>query len=56
MNNSGKHGSGDCSFCGKKHDETKWLIAGPQKVKICGDCVELCVDMIDGWEKGDKRG
>jgi ATP-dependent Clp protease ATP-binding subunit ClpX len=36
-----------CSFCGKKQDEVKKLIAGPM-VYICDECVELCGDMIEG--------
>lgn len=36
-----------CSFCGKTQDEVDRLIAGPG-VYICDECVELCVDIIDG--------
>jgi len=35
-----------CSFCGKKQDQVKRLIAGPG-VYICNECVELCFDIID---------
>ncbi len=47
------HGSGNggdsptCSFCGKKQEEVRKLIAGPM-VYICDECVELCGDMIEG--------
>lgn len=34
-----------CSFCDKRQDEVKKLIAGP-KVFICNECVELCEDII----------
>lgn len=34
-----------CSFCGKKQDEVKKLIAGPT-VYICDECIELCNDII----------
>jgi len=34
-----------CSFCGKRQDEVRKLIAGPA-VNICDECVELCVDII----------
>lgn len=34
-----------CSFCGKKQDEVKKLIAGPT-VYICDECVMLCVEII----------
>ncbi|MCP3680848.1 MAG: ATP-dependent Clp protease ATP-binding subunit ClpX [Gammaproteobacteria bacterium] len=34
-----------CSFCGKKQEEVKKLIAGP-KVFICDHCIELCNDIL----------
>ncbi len=34
-----------CSFCGKSQHEVRKLIAGPS-VFICGECVELCNDII----------
>ncbi|RJP68758.1 MAG: ATP-dependent Clp protease ATP-binding subunit ClpX [Candidatus Abyssobacteria bacterium SURF_17] len=36
-----------CSFCGKRQDEVRKLIAGPM-VYICDECVELCEEMIEG--------
>lgn len=39
--------SATCSFCGKKQEEVRKLIAGPM-VYICDECVELCGDMVDG--------
>ena len=36
-----------CSFCGKEKSKTKKLIAGPEGIFICDECVELCKDMID---------
>ncbi len=35
-----------CSFCGKTEKDAKSLIAGPQGVFICDECVELCDAMI----------
>lgn len=35
----------NCSFCGKKQDEVKKLIAGPM-VYICDECVGLCNEII----------
>lgn len=43
-----------CSFCGKTQDEVDRLIAGPG-VYICDECVELCVDIIDGAPQDTKR-
>ncbi|BCB95554.1 ATP-dependent Clp protease ATP-binding subunit ClpX [Dissulfurispira thermophila] len=34
-----------CSFCGKRQDEVKKLIAGPM-VYICDECVALCNEII----------
>jgi len=31
-----------CSFCGKPQDETKVLIAGPDDIHICDDCIKQC--------------
>jgi ATP-dependent Clp protease ATP-binding subunit ClpX len=36
-----------CSFCGKTQDQVARMIAGPG-VCICNECIELCVDIIDG--------
>ena len=36
-----------CSFCGKEKSKTKKLIAGPDGIYICDECVELCKDMLD---------
>lgn len=43
-----------CSFCGKTQDEVDRLIAGPG-VYICDECVELCLDIIDGAPQDTKR-
>lgn len=34
-----------CSFCGKPPDRVGKIIAGPD-VRICNECVQLCVDII----------
>ena len=36
-----------CSFCGKGKEFTKQLIAGPNNVFICDECIELCKDMLE---------
>jgi ATP-dependent Clp protease ATP-binding subunit ClpX len=35
-----------CSFCGKAQGQVKRLIAGPDKVFICDECVALCGQII----------
>lgn len=39
-----------CSFCGRRQDEVKKLIAGPNHVYICNECVELCDSIIEEEE------
>ena len=35
-----------CSFCSKPQAQVKRLIAGPDRVFICDECVELCQQII----------
>ncbi len=35
-----------CSFCGKNQDQVQRLIAGPNHVYICNECVALCNEII----------
>jgi len=41
-----KSSSVRCSFCNKSKDEVQKLIAGPNSVFICDECVKLCVDIL----------
>ena len=36
-----------CSFCGKNQSEVRKLIAGPNNVNICDECIDLCNDIIN---------
>lgn len=36
-----------CSFCGKTQDQARKLIAGPNGVFICDECVDICADIIE---------
>ena len=40
-----------CSFCGKVNSQVKKLIAGPNGVFICDECVEVCENVIKEDEK-----
>jgi len=40
-----------CSFCGKAKTQSKSLIAGPDGVFICDECVEICKSMIDEMQE-----
>lgn len=37
----------NCSFCKKGSQEVKKLIAGPDSVHICDECVELCYSILN---------
>ena len=39
------HGA-SCSFCGKSQEQVRRLIAGPNLVFICDECVALCNEII----------
>ena len=36
-----------CSFCGRTEKQVSKLIAGPEGVFICDECVAICADIID---------
>ncbi len=40
-----------CSFCGKPNSQVRRLIAGPDGVYICDECVEICRQVINENEK-----
>jgi ATP-dependent Clp protease ATP-binding subunit ClpX len=37
-----------CSFCGKDQYQVLRLIAGPDGVAICNECVSLCNEILAG--------
>jgi ATP-dependent Clp protease ATP-binding subunit ClpX len=39
-------GSLRCSFCGKSKHEVEKLIAGPEQVYICNQCIDLCIEIV----------
>ena len=36
-----------CSFCNKSEDQVRKLIAGPDGVFICDECIELCSEILE---------
>ena len=36
-----------CSFCGKADTQVRKLIAGPNNVFICDECIDICNEIID---------
>jgi ATP-dependent Clp protease ATP-binding subunit ClpX len=47
------YGGGEriCSFCGKSADMARRIIAGPNEVFICDECVEVCRKILTEEEK-----
>lgn len=44
-----------CTFCGKSQSEVNHLVAGPEGVFICDNCINICNDVI-GKSLPDKAG
>lgn len=44
-----------CSFCSKVQNQVKRLIAGPDRVFICDECVELCGQIISQDANADSK-
>jgi ATP-dependent Clp protease ATP-binding subunit ClpX len=40
-----------CNFCGKSQDEVIVMIAGPNDIAICNECVELCAEIVATYPK-----
>lgn len=44
-----------CSFCGKPKELTKRLIAGPNGIYICDECIDVCSEVLkEDQENGEK--
>ena len=45
-----------CSFCGKPKELVNRLIAGPNGIFICNECIEICKDVLkEDVSKEDKK-
>jgi len=42
-----------CSFCARGQDEVAKLVAGPNSVYICNECIKLCNDILEGELMGE---
>lgn len=42
-----------CSFCGRTENQVRKLIAGPNGVYICDECVAICGDIINDNDEED---
>jgi ATP-dependent Clp protease ATP-binding subunit ClpX len=47
MPNLTRHGEESCSFCNRSQAQVSRLIAGPDFVYICDECVELCREILE---------
>jgi len=36
-----------CSFCNKKQEEVRRMIAGPNNVYICDECIQICGEIVE---------
>ena len=48
------HADYQCSFCNNAQSQVKRLIAGPDRVFICDECVDLCVEIIKEEKRNEK--
>ena len=48
MREAGSPPTRRCSFCSRAEAEVQRLIAGPEGVFICNECVDLCRDILEG--------
>jgi len=55
MANNEKNKEICCSFCGKHNSEVKKMIAGPDGVYICNECVKVCEKVIRESAKSEKK-
>ena len=55
MRRGGKENGQICSFCSKGKSDVSKLIAGPNDVYICNECIELCNEIIREEEEKEHR-
>jgi ATP-dependent Clp protease ATP-binding subunit ClpX len=41
-----------CSFCGKSDADVLVVIEGPDRVRICDECVDLCAEIVEDHRSG----
>lgn len=44
-----------CSFCGKTADQVRKLIAGPDGVYICDECIGICNDILNEEDEDTRK-
>ncbi|MGL4424350.1 MAG: ATP-dependent Clp protease ATP-binding subunit ClpX, partial [Gemmataceae bacterium] len=53
---TGRNRNAYCSFCRRSHRDVGPLVEGPGDVYICGECIELCANIIDQEKKRRNTG
>ena len=43
-----------CSFCGKQKELAKRLVAGPNGIYICDECIQICQEVIKEEDNNEK--
>src|SRR3989449_1953595 len=51
---TGRNRNAFCSFCRKSYRDVGPLVEGPGDVYICGECIDLCQDILN--QERRKRG
>jgi len=54
--NTGRNRNAYCSFCRKSHRDVGPLVEGPSDVFICGECIDLCNNIIDTEKRRRNQG
>jgi len=56
MARTSKRSTHVCSFCKRQQNEVSRLIAGPDSVYICDECVDLCKEILTDEEGAEPQG
>src|SRR5579864_3202472 len=51
---TGRNRNAYCSFCRKSHRDVGPLVEGPGDVYICGECIDLCQQILDTERKRNR--
>jgi hypothetical protein len=45
----------ECSFCGLLVKDVEYMVAGPDNVYICSECIDTCAEMLKEKRKKDEN-
>ena len=43
-----------CSFCGRTEDKVRRLLAGPDNIYICDECIAICADIMEEADQEER--